>query len=192
MTQAFADLSLYSNAKLNYKIVVGIDPRVDDKYKSAWAYGTVFQMIRLEPSSPVYYFQESNGNGNPSYSTIEYGDLFIYNYGLYLGYEMLLSKGFIVTPLFGFNSNMMSYSVKYQDINDRSSSQTYYGGGFYFDANIGFETRLKITPGFGLVLDYAYHYLIETSQDGQVTGGVSLKYYDMTAGIYFNLGPDTW
>lgn len=192
MTEALADISLYSSAKRNYKVVFGIDPRVDNKYKTGWVYGTVYQYIELEPSSPLYYFPETNSAGNSSFYSVEYGNMQIMNFGLYFGYEMLLNKGFIATPKLGFNNALTGYQINVSDVDNPNSITEYYGGGYYFDASLGFETRLKLTSGFGLMMDYQYHYLIETAPDGQVTGGTSLKYYDMTVGIYFNLGPDTW
>lgn len=192
MTEALADISLYNKAKRNYSLTVGIDPRVDNKYKTGWVYGTVFQYIELEPSSPLYYFSETNQAGNPSFYSVEYGNMHIINIGLYYGYEMLLNKGFILTPKISFNETITGYQINVSDIDNPNSISEYYGGGHYFDASLGFETRLKLTPGFGLMLDYQYHYLIETAPNGQVTGGLSLKYYDMNVGFYFNLGPDTW
>tara|TARA_R110001592_G_scaffold363221_1_gene681582 strand:- start:11406 stop:12128 length:723 start_codon:yes stop_codon:yes gene_type:complete len=192
MTKAVADISQYSKTKRNYKVVFGIDPRVDNKYKSGWLYGSIFQYIELEPGSPSYFFSQPNSNGNDSYYSVEFSNLHIFSQGVYYGYEMLMNKDFILTPTMGGANTIMYGEVTEYDINNPMRSDIYYVGGYYFDINAGFEARYKLSSGFGLKMDYVYHYLIETAGNGQVTFGRSKRFYDMTIGIYFNLGPDKW
>lgn len=191
MTSPLADISQYTKTKNNLQIVFGIDPRVDAKFPTGWSYGVYAKYLSLAPSSSIYYFAMDE-EGSSDYYTLEYGNMQMFVYGVYYGYEMLVNKGFKFAPRIGFNNTLISRPVV---LNDPSSSYDGYEfdeGGFYFDANLGFEARMSLSAGFGFFLDYAYHYLIETAGNGDVTFGRSLKYYDMTVGIYFNLGRDTW
>lgn len=191
MTSPLSDISQYSKTKNNLQIVFGIDPRVDAKFPTGWSYGVSIKYLSLAPSSSIYYFALDEENST-DYYTLEYGNMQMFTYGVYYGYEMLVNKGFKFAPRIGFNQSLISRPVTLNDPSSSYDGFVFDEGGFYFDANLGFEARMSLSSGFGFFLDYAYHYLIETAGNGDVTFGRSLRYYDMTVGIYFNLGPDTW